>query len=64
MKKTVAVLLCFAMLLPMFGCTEREPNLFMDFEEIAEKYPGVEWQSGTNEDVRFVMDLSVTTSLG
>lgn len=64
MKKTVAVLLCFAMLLPMFGCTEREPNLFMDIEEIAEKYPGVEWQSGTNEDVRFVMDLSVTTSLG
>lgn len=63
MKKTIAVLLCFAMLLPMFGCTEREPDLFMDVKEIAEKYPGVELKKGNDAAPVFNVDLGRMESL-
>lgn len=55
--RAIAVLLCAALLLPMCGCTEREPNLFMDVEKIAETYRGVELESGTDAMPTFTVDL-------
>lgn len=60
--RAIAVLLCAALLLPMCGCTV-EPNLFMDVEEISERYPGVTLDSGYNEEARFVLDLEINASL-
>lgn len=55
--RAIAVLLCAALLLPMFGCTEREPDLFMDVEKISETYRGVELESGTDAMPTFTVDL-------
>lgn len=66
MKKAVriiAMLLCAALVLPMCGCTEHEPSLFMDVEKIAERYPGVECVSGYNTTPIFVVSLTKTPSL-
>lgn len=60
--RAIAVLLCAALLLPMFGCTI-EPSNFMSVEEIAEKHPGVSLQSGNNREARFIVNLRQNTSL-
>lgn len=61
--RAIAVLLCAALLLPVCGCTEREPDMFMSVEKIAERYPGVECVSGYNTTPIFVVSLTQTPSL-
>lgn len=59
--RAIAVLLCAALLLPMFGCTG-EKNEHISVDEIAEKYPGVKLISGDDFRAEFSVDLDKCTS--